>query len=157
MRIWTGRHLLLAALLIVWLLVAINVHIVQFAHNLLLRASPSLLKRALNAGEDFERELGGGLLFRVNSQKEPGWFVDIVPAEANTKDYVYPVNLPLRLNSEQTLGPGYGETVKSSLAHPHDNAFSAEPLGLRSGLRPVGNVLGQTPTRIRHSPTTRTP
>jgi hypothetical protein len=80
-------------------------------------------KVALNVYDDYERELGGGLLFRVRSEKEPGWFVDIVPAEANTKDYIYPVNLPLRFNGDQTLGPGYGETVKSSLSHTHEMNF----------------------------------
>ena len=81
------------------------------------------IKVSLNVYEDFQLELGGGLLFRVMSEKDPGWFIDVVPAEANTKDYVYPVNLPLRLNPNQTLGPGYGETVKSSLSHPHEMNF----------------------------------
>jgi hypothetical protein len=98
-------------------------------------------KVSLRAGDDFERELGGGLLFRVRSQKEPGWFLDIVPAEANTKDYIYPVNLPLRFNGNQTLGPGNGETVKSSLAHPHEMNFllSRSDFDRISDL--VGNVL----------------
>jgi hypothetical protein len=76
-------------------------------------------KAALEARGDFERELGGGLLFRVKSRKEPGWLVDIVPAEEAKNDYVYPVNPPLRFNPNQTLGPGYGESVESSLGHPH--------------------------------------
>jgi hypothetical protein len=80
-------------------------------------------KVALHAGENFERELGGGLLFRMTSEKQPGWFFDIVPAEANSKDYIYPVNLPLRFNPNQTLGPGYGENVKSSLGYAHEMQF----------------------------------
>jgi hypothetical protein len=80
-------------------------------------------KVALNAPDDFQRELGGGLLFRVMREKQPAWFVDIVPAEANTKDYIYPVNPPLRFNPHQTLGPGYGETVQSSLSYPHEMKF----------------------------------
>lgn len=80
-------------------------------------------KVALQASENFQRELGGGLLFRVTAEKEPAWFVDIVPAEENTKDYVFPVNPPLRLNPNQTLGPGNGETIQSSLSHPHDMKF----------------------------------
>ncbi len=98
-------------------------------------------KVALNAHDDFERELGGGLLFRVKSQKEPGWFIDIVPAEENKKDYVYAVNLPLRQNPNQTLGPGYGETVDSSLGHPHVMNFllKRSDYDRVSGL--IGNVL----------------
>jgi hypothetical protein len=80
-------------------------------------------KVVLNANSSYERELGGGLLFRVTSGKGPSWFVDVVPAEENTKDYVYPVNLPLRFNPNQTLGAGNGETVQSSLSHPHDMNF----------------------------------
>jgi hypothetical protein len=113
----SSRRIFLAALLLLLLLSSVA------------RAEQSLscqsvsFKVALNAGEDYQLELGGGLLFRVMSEKEPGWFIDVVPAEANTKDYVYPVNLPLRLNPNQTLGPGYGETVKSSLSHPHEMNF----------------------------------
>jgi hypothetical protein len=97
-------------------------------------------KVALNAGDNFERELGGGLLFRVRSEKE-GWFLDIVPAEANTKDYIYPVNLPLQSNGNQTLGPGYGETVKSSLAHPHEMKFLLSRADYDRVFGLIGNVL----------------
>jgi hypothetical protein len=104
-------------------------------------------KVVLNAGDNFERELGGGLLFRVRSEKEQGWFLDIVPAEANTKDYIYPVNLPLRFNANQTLGPGYGETVKSSLAHPHEMKFLLSRVDYDRVFGLIGNVLWsyQTP------------
>jgi hypothetical protein len=128
MSIWNGRRRLLAALapmclILVCLIAAIDVraqsspacHLVSF-------------KAALNAGDNFERELGGGLLFRVRSEKdgsekESAWFLDVVPAEENTKDYIYPVNLPLQLNANQTLGPGFGESVASSLAHAHEMRF----------------------------------
>jgi len=101
----------------------------------------------LNAGDSFEREFGGGLLFRLTSQKDPGWFLDIVPAEANTNDYIYPVNLPLRLNPNQTLGPGYGETVKSSLAHRHEMRFLLNRSDYDRVSDLIGNVLWpyQTP------------
>ncbi|MHB8217148.1 MAG: hypothetical protein ACYDDS_13825 [Candidatus Sulfotelmatobacter sp.] len=113
-----GRWIVLAALVSIFVTTAISARA---------QSSPAcasiFFKAALNAGEDFERELGSGLLLRVRSQKESGWFLDIVPAEANSKDYIYPVNLPLRLNGNQTLGPGYGETIQSSLAHPHEMNF----------------------------------
>jgi hypothetical protein len=104
-------------------------------------------KAVLGAGEDFERELGGGLLFRVRSQNETGWFLDIVPAEANTKDYIYPVNLPLQLNGNQTLGPGYSETVKSSLAHPHEMNFLLTRSDFDRIFALVGNVLRSYQTK----------
>lgn len=127
--------MLRAALVLVCLITAIDVR----------AQSPACLsvsfKVALNVGDSFERELGGGLLFRVRSEKEPGWFLDIVPAEANTKDYVYPVNLPLRLNGNQTLGPGYGESVKSSLAHPHEMRFLLNRSDYDRVFGLIGNVL----------------
>jgi hypothetical protein len=104
-------------------------------------------KVALNAHDDYERELGEGLLFRVQSQKDSGWFIDVVPAEENKKDYVYPVNLPLRENPNQTLGPGYGETVDSSLNHPHVMNFLLTRADYDRVFDLIGNVLWsyQTP------------
>jgi hypothetical protein len=130
------RRRLLAASVLVCLIATIDVQA---------QSSPACqsvsFKVHLNAGDSFEQELGGGLLFRVRSQKEPGWFLDIVPAEANTQDYIYPVNLPLRFNGDQTLGAGYGETVKSSLAHPHEMRFLLNRSDYERIFGMIGNVL----------------
>jgi hypothetical protein len=136
MFIWDPGRILRAVLLPLCLLATIGV-----------RAQSSFacrsvfFKVALNVHDDFERELGGGLLFRLKSGKESGWFIDVVPSEENKKDYVYPVNLPLRRNPNQTLGPGNGETVDSSLGHPHEMRFLLDRSGYErvSGL--IGNVL----------------
>jgi hypothetical protein len=98
-------------------------------------------KVTLHVSEDFEKELGGGLLFRVKSEKQPGWFVDIVPAEATSQDYIYPVNLPLRFNPNQTLGPGYGESVRSSLAYTHEMQFLLYKPDYDQVSSLIGNVL----------------
>src|SRR6202167_4856392 len=142
MSVWNNRRMLLTGLLPLFLLAPIS-----------RQKRPSFswqsvsFKAVLNAPNDFQRELGGGLLFRVMREKQPAWFVDIVPAEENTKDYIYPVNTPLRFNPNQTLGPGYGETVQSSLSHPHEMKFLLDRSDYEriSGL--VGNVLwpSQTP------------
>lgn len=136
MSIGNGRERLLAATVLVCLIAAIDAQA---------QSSPAcqfvFFKVHLNAGDNFERELGGGLLFRMTSEKEPGWCLDIVPAEANTKDYIYPVNLPLRLNANQTLGPGYGETVKSSLGHPHEMYFLLNRPDYDRVFGLIGNVL----------------
>lgn len=142
MPIRTDRKILLAGLLSLCLLAAAGA---QAQHSLSCQSVS--FKVTLNANDNFERELGGGLLFRVRSEKNPGWFVDIVPAEENTKDYIYPVNLPLRFNGNQTLGPGYGETVKSSLSHPHEMDFLLDRSDYDRIFGLVGNVLWsyQTP------------
>jgi len=141
MSIQNGRERLLAALLLVCLIAATDVR----ARDVRAQSSPACqfvsFKVHLNAGDSFERELGGGLLFRVRSQKDSSWFLDIVPAEANTKDYIYPVNLPLRFNGNQTLGAGFGETVKSSLAHPHEMYFLLNRSDYDRVFGLIGNVL----------------
>jgi hypothetical protein len=136
MSIWNGGQILLAVLFSVWTLSGIDALAQQS-----LSCHSASFKTALNTHDDFTLELGGGLLFRVRSQKEPGWFIDIVPAEANTKDYIYPVNLPLRFNANQTLGPGYGETVQSSLAHPHEMRFLLNRSDYDRVFALIGNVL----------------
>jgi hypothetical protein len=103
-------------------------------------------KVTLHVSEDFEKELGGGLLFRVKSAKQPGWFVDIVPAEATSQDYIYPVNLPLRFNPNQTLGPGYGESVRSSLAYTHEMQFLLYKPDYDRVSSLIGNVLWSSQT-----------
>jgi hypothetical protein len=137
-----GRQRLLAALVMLCLICATDAR----AQSSYACHSVSF-KVHLNAGESFQRELGGGLLFRVSSEKGPGWFLDIVPAEENTKDYIYPVNLPLRFNANQTLGAAYGESVESSLAHPHEMYFLLNRSDYERVFGLIGNVLWsyQTP------------
>lgn len=130
-----SRRIILASLLLMPLVAAITAQAQSSS------CQTVFFKAALNAGDDFTRELGGGLLFRIRTQKDPAWFLDIVPAEANTQDYVYPVNLPLRFNGNQTLGPGFGETVKSSLAHPHEMNFLLNRSDFDRISALVGNVL----------------
>jgi hypothetical protein len=118
MPIRNARQILLAGFLAGWAFSAIGARAQQST-----TCQSAYFKVTLTASDDYQRELGGGLLFRIKREKDPAWFVDIVPSEANTKDYIYPVNLPLQLNGNQTLGAGFGETVKSSLSHPHEMNF----------------------------------
>ncbi len=136
MSIWNARWVALAVLLSMSLLAAISTQ-AQSSYG----CQSVFFKAALKSEDDFAREIGGGLLFRVRSQKEAGWSLDIVPAEANTQDYIYPVNLPLRFNGNQTLGPGFGETVKSSLAHAHEMNFLLNRSDFDRISALVGNVL----------------
>ncbi|HKN17760.1 MAG TPA: hypothetical protein VJX47_12500 [Candidatus Sulfotelmatobacter sp.] len=146
MSIRNGRERLQAVLLLVCLIAATHVCPNDArARDVRAQSAPACqfvsFKVHLNAGDNFERELGGGLLFRVRSQKDSSWFLDIVPAEENTKDYIYPVNLPLRFNGNQTFGPGFGETVKSSLAHPHEMYFLLNRRDYDRVFSLIGNVL----------------
>jgi len=96
---------------------------------------------ALEVYDDFEQPLGRGLLFRVKSGSEPGWYFDIVPADATANDYIYPVNLPLRFSANQYLGAAYGESVKSSLAYPHEMRFLLNRADYEHVSSLIGNVL----------------
>lgn len=125
-----------ASLLLVCLFVAIVTHA---------EVSPSChsvsFKVALDVYDDFEQQLGGGLLFRVQTLKEPGWFFDIVPADATANDYVYPVNPPLRFNGNQYFAAVYGESVKSSVAYSHEMCFLLDRTGYDNVSSLIGNVL----------------
>jgi len=77
----------------------------------------------LDVHDDFKQEIGNGLVFRLKSGKEPGWFIDVVPAKSPANDYVYPVNPPLRFNPTQMLAAAYDEDLKASFSHPHAMFF----------------------------------
>ena len=61
----------------------------------------------------FEQRIGD-LVFKLQPLDSPGWTVSL--EDAGGRDFIYPVNPPLRLNPSQTLGAGYGSTAKESLS-----------------------------------------
>ncbi|MGC1373799.1 MAG: hypothetical protein WA824_16815 [Candidatus Sulfotelmatobacter sp.] len=77
----------------------------------------------LSSGDHFEKPIGAGLILRIDPEKTSGWFISLTPKDKPDKDYIYPVNPPLRFNPVQTLGPGYGEDSKASLTVSHDMRF----------------------------------
>jgi hypothetical protein len=74
----------------------------------------------LKAGDSFQRQISD-LTFRVQPLKSSGWMFSL--EGPNGDDFLYPVNLPLRLNPSQTLGAGYDETAKQSLDHGRELQF----------------------------------
>jgi hypothetical protein len=87
------------------------------------------LTGGLQSGSQFERAIGGDLIFRLApEQLGPqgeinGWRISMVSAREPQPDYIYPVNPPLRFNGVQILGPSYGDDTSKSLAHPHQMRF----------------------------------
>jgi len=83
----------------------------------------------LSAGDSFEKMVGGDLVFRLHPMRLGaegqlnGWRLILAPSQAADKDYIYPVNPPLRFNGLQILGPSYGEDTKASLGQPHEMRF----------------------------------
>ncbi len=97
----------------------------QKCHSILLTAE-------LQAGDEFHRDIGGGLTLRLTygdlrpNQNVNLWNIEIEPASMSSKkgpDYIYPVNPPLRFNPLQTLGATYGESAKALLSYPHEMRF----------------------------------
>ena len=83
----------------------------------------------LSAGDSFGKMVGGNLVFRLHPMPSGpkgrlnGWRLILAPSQAADKDYIYPVNPPLRFNGLQILGPSYGEDTKASLGQPHEMRF----------------------------------
>jgi hypothetical protein len=88
-----------------------------------------LLYHQLSSGYEFKKAIGEDLVFKVDPERSDqkggfdGWFISLVSSREPDDDYLYPVNPPLRLNPLQTLGPGYGEDAKASLAYIHEMRF----------------------------------
>ena len=83
----------------------------------------------LSAGDSFGKMVGGNLVFRLHPMPSGpkgrlnGWRLILAPSQAEDKDYIYPVNPPLRFNGLQILGPSYDEDTKASLGQPHEMRF----------------------------------
>jgi hypothetical protein len=83
----------------------------------------------LSAGELFEKPINKNFILKFNPQRMGpngdvnAWGVALVQADGRNRDYIYPVNPPLRFNPLQIIGPAYGEDTKTSLRYPHRMRF----------------------------------
>src|SRR3954453_17215472 len=75
---------------------------------------------ALKAGTSFEQPIGD-LVFKLQPLDSPGWTVSL--EDTGGRDFIYPVNPPLRLNPSQTLGAGYGNSARESLSSGRELRF----------------------------------
>jgi len=86
-----------------------------------------VLTGELQAGDHFEKVIGRELVFRLEPLGRDGdlhgWQISLAPSHDPDSDYIYPINPPLRFNGLQTLGPGYSDDTKTSLANPHKMRF----------------------------------
>jgi hypothetical protein len=78
------------------------------------------LSFVLQAGDNPQKPIGD-LTFKFEPLKSTGWIFSFV--DAKDRDFIYPVNPPLRFNGSQTLGAGYGETAKQSLSYGRELHF----------------------------------
>jgi hypothetical protein len=89
--------------------------------NTSLQCSAVALVIRLEAGRNYAQSIGNGLTFKIRAMKEWGWVLSL---EDNAgRDYIYPVNPPLRLNPSETLGRGYGDSARKSLSHGRNLRF----------------------------------
>jgi hypothetical protein len=83
----------------------------------------------LSAGQRFEKAINKQLIFRVDPYRLVpqgdinSWEISLVRSDDPTRDYIYPVNPPLRFNGVQVLGPAYGADTATALASPHRMRF----------------------------------
>jgi hypothetical protein len=80
------------------------------------------LKFSLKAGESFQQKINN-LTFRLKADpvKELGWRFYL--EDAVGRDYIAPVNLPLRFNASQDLGPSYGIDAREALKGKRELRF----------------------------------
>jgi hypothetical protein len=124
------RSTIAAFLFFTWLTISFSAECELVCHEISLDGS-------LRAGEQFSREIGGGLELRLvpvqlsdPSTTTPldGWRVQLVPTEPagsvrEEEDRIYPVNLPLRFNPWQEIGSSYGIGAEEKLQRPILYAF----------------------------------
>jgi hypothetical protein len=111
--------------LILWLLSPV----LLAAQNKTASCQSFTLASELAAKARFERDIGSGLSFQVKPTglgakgELDGWEIYIVRPKEPEKDYIYPVNLPLRFNGVQILGASYNDDARTSLGQPHEMWF----------------------------------
>ena len=111
--------------LIFWLLIPVSLS----AQNKSASCRSFTLASELAAKASLARDIGNGLSFQVKPTglgakgELDGWEIYIVRPEEPKKDYIYPVNLPLRFNGVQILGASYNDDAKASLGRPHEMWF----------------------------------
>ncbi len=75
---------------------------------------------ALKTGDSFQQPVSD-LTLKLQPMASTGWIFSLV--DAKDRDFIYPVNPPLRFNGSQTLGAGYRVTAKQSLSYGRELRF----------------------------------
>jgi hypothetical protein len=102
----------------------------------------------VNEGEEYTRELGGGLRIRLlPGQKKWGWVLQVQPVDS-TDDYAYPVNPPYRSGNSQWLATGYGETVEQQLKCEHEIFFVLNQTEYEHAMKLVDDALYSTDPEV---------
>lgn len=73
----------------------------------------------LKAGQDFEKSIGEGLTLSIESEglsegPGDGWDISL---KKEDRDYIYPVQVPIRFNPTQFISPSYGQTLKDQTSN----------------------------------------
>jgi hypothetical protein len=121
---------------------------------LLLLLSPQTLRpqatrftAEISRGQDFEREFGAGLLFRLRASKDPqtpGWTIEVRPkAETNPEvEYSWVVTPPYRFFNPRYLEVSYGFSAKQIVEiNPRDFNFVINRADYDAGAEAVRKLL----------------
>jgi hypothetical protein len=78
----------------------------------------------LKGDEAFSKNIGAALRLQlIPLRQDWGWDVEVSPINDVSKDWTFPVNMPLRTGESQVLGTGYGETVRDKFRYEHSIRF----------------------------------
>jgi len=101
----------------------------------------------ISRGQDFEREFGPGLLFRLRASKDPqtpGWTIEVRPkAEINPEvEFSWVVTPPYRFFNPRYLEVSYGLSAKQILEiNPREFNFVRNRADYEAGAEAVGKLL----------------
>ncbi len=78
----------------------------------------------LKGDEGFSKNVATSLRLRLLPLRQQwGWAVEVSPTNDLSKDWTFPVNMPLRTGERQLLGTGYGDTVRDKFQWEHSIRF----------------------------------
>jgi hypothetical protein len=111
------------------------------------RQQPTRFTAEISRGQDFEREFGSGLLFRLRASKDPqtpGWTIEIRPkGETNPEvEFSWVVTPPYRFFNPRYLEVSYGLSAKQIVEiSPRDFNFVRNRAAYDAGAEAVRKLL----------------
>ena len=111
------------------------------------RQQPVRFTAEISQGQDFEREFGSGLLFRLRASKDPqtpGWTIEVRPrAETNPEvEFSWVVTPPYRFFNPRYLEMSYGMSARQIVEmNPREFNFVLNRADYDSGAEAVKKLL----------------
>jgi len=111
------------------------------------RQEPFRFTAEVYQGQDFEREFGPGLLFRLKASQDPqtpGWTIEVQPKGETNRDveFSWVVTLPYRFFNPRYLEMSYGMSAKQIVEmNPREFKFVLNHADYEAGAEAVKKLL----------------